>query len=320
MKNKDTPVSAFLPKTTSHLDAIFARCVGAYSDITLRGYRRDLETFIAWCEAAAYDWLPASPETLADFIDRQIERVSIATLKRRLAAIGFAHRLSDLQSPVEASEVHLALRRAARLKVRRPKQVLGLTSGLLESILRACPETLGGKRDAALIAVGYDTLCRSSELAAMKLDHIVFTSQASSVFVARSKGDVEGDGRIGYLSDRCAILLAEWIEAASITSGPLFRGVQGKSVGQTELSTSTIRRLIKRSAMRAGIEPQVTAQLSGHSMRVGAAQDMMVAGFDSLAIMQSGGWKTPNVVLRYVENASTQQLHERRWERLKDGF
>jgi hypothetical protein len=52
-------------------------------------------------------------------------------------------------------------------------------------------------------------------------------------------------------------------------------------------------------------------------MRIGAAQDMMVAGFDSLAIMQAGGWKSANVVLRYVENASTRELHERRWERLK---
>lgn len=299
---------------------IFARCVGAYSDITLRGYRCDLETYIAWCKSFERDWLPSTPNTLAAFIDQEIGRVSIATLKRRLAAIGFAHRLSDLQSPVDASEVQLALRRAARLKVRRPKQVLGLTSSLLESILRACPETLGGKRDAALIAVGYDTLCRSSEIAAMKLDHVLVTGQTSSVLIPRSKGDVEGDGRIGYLSERCATLLTEWIEAASITSGPLFRGIQGKSVGQATLSTSTIRRFIKRSAMRAGIEPQVTAQLSGHSMRVGAAQDMMVAGFDSLAIMQSGGWKTPNVVLRYVENASTQQLHGRRWERLRDGF
>lgn len=309
--------SVYICGSANRLDAIFGRCVGAYSDITLRGYRRDLETFIAWCKSCGRDWLPSSPTTLAAFIDHEIGRVSIATLKRRLAAIGFAHRLSDLQSPVGASEAQLALRRAARLKVRRPKQVLGLTSGLLESILRACPETLGGKRDAALIAVGYDTLCRSSELAAMKLDHIVFTSQASSVFVARSKGDVEGDGRIGYLSDRCATLLTEWIEAASIKSGPLFRGIMGRTICDNELSTSTIRRLIKRAARRAGLDTLISARLSGHSMRVGAAQDMMVAGFDSLAIMQSGGWKTPHVVLRYVENASTRSLHERRWERLR---
>lgn len=47
-------------------------------------------------------------------------------------------------------------------------------------------------------------------------------------------------------------------------------------------------------------------------MRVGAAQGMLVAGFDVLAIMQAGGGKTTAVLLRYVENASTRALHEKR--------
>jgi len=47
-------------------------------------------------------------------------------------------------------------------------------------------------------------------------------------------------------------------------------------------------------------------------MRTGVAQDIMFAVFDALAIMQAGGWKSANVVLRYVENAATRELHERR--------
>jgi hypothetical protein len=55
-------------------------------------------------------------------------------------------------------------------------------------------------------------------------------------------------------------------------------------------------------------------------MRIGAAQDMLVAGFDALAIMQAGGWKSANVVLRYVENAATRDLHERRWQLISAGM
>lgn len=51
-------------------------------------------------------------------------------------------------------------------------------------------------------------------------------------------------------------------------------------------------------------------------MRIGAAQDMLATGFDQLAIMQAGGWKTANVVLRYVENSAIQTLHNKRWEKL----
>ena len=72
----------------------------------------------------------------------------------------------------------------------------------------------------------------------------------------------------------------------------------------------------ERATRRAGLDPALIAALSGHSMRIGAAQDMMVAGFDAMAIMQAGGWKSANVVLRYVENAATRELHEKRWARL----
>ena len=51
-------------------------------------------------------------------------------------------------------------------------------------------------------------------------------------------------------------------------------------------------------------------------MRIGAAQDMMVAGIDQIAIMQAGGWKTAEVLGRYVENAATPAIHERRWAQL----
>jgi len=56
--------------------------------------------------------------------------------------------------------------------------------------------------------------------------------------------------------------------------------------------------LLKRATRRPGSEDAVARELSGHSMRIGAAQDMMVGGFDALAIMQAGGWKSANVVLR----------------------
>lgn len=55
------------------------------------------------------------------------------------------------------------------------------------------------------------------------------------------------------------------------------------------LSTSAIGRLAKRAAMRADHEQGEAERISGHSMRVGAAQDMMIAGLDHIAIMQAGG-------------------------------
>jgi len=82
------------------------------------------------------------------------------------------------------------------------------------------------------------------------------------------------------------------------------------------LSTSAIRRLVKRAALCVDQEQSEAKSMSGHSMRVGAAQDMMIAGLDHIAIMQAGGWKTVDVVARYVENAAAHNLHQRRWATL----
>jgi hypothetical protein len=175
-------------------------------------------------------------------------------------------------------------------------------------------------RDAALISVGYDTLCRSSELAAMTVDHLTFESDGIAVIeIPRSKSDVTGKGRIAYLSPATTRLLAQWLARARLRTGPLFRGLHLNRPSHGPLATSSIRRLIKRATTRAGFSAEVAAELSGHSMRIGAAQDMMVAGFDALAIMQAGGWRSANVVLRYVENAATRDLQLRRWNALTVG-
>ena len=297
---------------------LLEKCAGAYSDNTLRGYAADLRNFEGWCQAERREWLPAPPDTVTVYIDAESALVSASTLKRRIAAIKFAHRFSDLPSPVEASGVQLALRRAARLKVRRPAQAKGLTAGILKQIVEACADTLPGLRDAAIISVGYDTLCRSAEIASMCVEHMRRSPGGDwSLLIPISKGDPHGDGRIAWLSPTTSDVLSHWLNRGGIANGPLFRSLHLGRISEAALDTCSIRRLVKRAALRSGCNKEAARGLSGHSMRVGAAQDMLVAGFDSLAIMQAGGWKTPNVLLHYVENAATQTLHERRWEALR---
>ncbi len=74
------------------------------------------------------------------------------------------------------------------------------------------------------------------------------------------------------------------------------------------LHPHSIGRIIKQAAQRAGFPIDEVKKLSGHSMRIGAAQDMVTAGLDILPIMAAGGWKTTNVVARYIENADLSPL------------
>jgi integrase/recombinase XerD len=301
-------------QSSDQLVELFAPCIGAYSERTIKGYSADLSVFIDWCSGHLCNWLPASPQSVAGFVAAQVKEYCISTIKRRLCAITFAHRLSELPEPTNHPVVKLAVRRAVRIRAQRPKQVRGLTKDILRRIVAACPATLAGSRDAALISAGYDTLCRSSELAVMAVEHVSFeVGGAATILIPRSKSDAAGDGRLAYLSPETAALLSGWLEAAQLQTGPLFRALHLNRPYEGPLATSSIRRIIKRATRRAGFDAAIFSALSGHSMRIGAAQDMMVAGFDALDIMQAGGWKSANVVLRYVEHAATRELHERRW-------
>jgi integrase len=64
----------------------------------------------------------------------------------------------------------------------------------------------------------------------------------------------------------------------------------------------SVARILKDRARDAGLDETLVAKLSGHSMRVGAAQDLAAAGIDLGAIMHAGGWKSPDMVMRYIEH------------------
>ena len=65
------------------------------------------------------------------------------------------------------------------------------------------------------------------------------------------------------------------------------------------LSGETVARIFKQMARAAGIEP---SSISGHSTRIGKAQDCVAAGIGIAAIMRDGGWKTEAMVARYTEH------------------
>ena len=76
--------------------------------------------------------------------------------------------------------------------------------------------------------------------------------------------------------------------------GKLFRSVgKGGRIGGP-LDPGDVARVFKAMATAAG----VVAAISGHSSRVGAAQDQVRYGVELPAVMQSGGWKSPAMVAR----------------------
>jgi integrase len=297
------------PRQKINWQAALSRLDGAYSDATLRAYRADIEGFVGWCKTNKRRALPASPRTLAAFITDQTGKVAPSTIRRRLAAIRKIHRLMNMESPAGDEEVLIARRRAFRASPTRPHQALGLTRNLRNKLLDACPNSLLGKRDKAMIALGYDALCRRGELVALRFEDIVPSANGSAqILIRRSKSDPFGQGRSGYISPQALEILKSWKQAAKIESGYIFRRLTNGKVGRSPLHPFTVSRIIKSAAAKAGLPPQTVDDLSGHSMRVGAAQDMITSGMGILPIMRAGGWKTVHVVARYVEHADLEAI------------
>jgi integrase/recombinase XerD len=97
-------------------------------------------------------------------------------------------------------------------------------------------------------------------------------------------------------------VVGAWLAAADITAGPLIRPVYHGHAITRFLEAFAITRILKKLAARAGLDPAEVAKVSGHSLRVGAAQQLTMNGVQLLPIMRAGGWRSTNIVARYVEN------------------
>ena len=92
--------------------------------------------------------------------------------------------------------------------------------------------------------------------------------------------------------DKREKLVRDWLDWRGDAITPLFCQIyQGKAVDRI-LSDTTVKRLIKSAAKSAGLDAVDIADFSGHSMRVGAAQDLLKAGHGTAVIMRAGGLKS----------------------------
>ncbi len=272
---------------------------GAYSSETERAVRSDTAIFSTWCSNNGHQMLPASPETLVAFIDTMSETRAAATIRRYLSSIAHLHRAASLDTPTSAEIVKLAIKRATKGRSRQ-HQAAALNRPLIDQIIGDMGDRPIDLRDKALISVAYDTLCRRSVLVAIDVEDITITDDGTgTVLIRRTKTDQAGEGSVRFIAhDTCQHLLA-WIETAEIGIGEVFRAVSKGGVINGRLDGSEVSRIYKRHARAAGVDP---ADISGHSSRVGAAQDLVAADLGVAEVMQAGGWKSPQMVARYTEH------------------
>src|SRR5271166_6361605 len=129
------------------------------------------------------------------------------------------------------------------------------TADLIGQMLALCPDSMIGKRDRALLALGFAGAFRRSELCALEVSDLTEAPDGLRVLIRRSKGDQEGQGQEvaiprGYRL-RPVEAVQTWLAAAEISSGPVFRAVAlGGRVSDEVLRPDGAARIIKRYAVR----------------------------------------------------------------------
>lgn len=155
-----------------------------------------------------------------------------------------------------------------------------------------------------MMSLGYDLLTRRSELVALRLQDLEFCRDGTlRAIIRRAKTDPFGMGRIAFTSKQTGGLVSDWLDWRGRDIEYLFCPIYQNVAVNRSLSTCTLKKLIKTSARDIGLPQAEIDKFSCHSLRVGAAQDLLCAGHDTAAIMRAGGWKTVDVLVRYLEFA-----------------
>lgn len=219
------PVSRAI--TIQEKQKLTANLSNARSENTRKNYMGAWNRFVDWCESEAVNPLPAEPWVVALYIQKLTDDgYKESTLTTALSAIQAMH--SDNGDMVSLFKHHLvkstltACKRAmvddGRSTVTKPAV---FTEQLMKDMLALCSNKPSGIRDKAMLALGFNTGMRASEISSLTPSDIVFDDHGMTIHIRRSKGDQMGKGESFYIqalapihSDVCAVHnMKRWLEA-----------------------------------------------------------------------------------------------------------
>jgi len=301
--------SAPLPATSdSRLPAHLERLAGRARDYveaassanTRRAYASDWKHFSSWCRRQGFATLPPDPQTVGLYITALAcgtapgEKKSVSTIERRLSSLTWNY--AQRGQPLDRKDRHIAtvmagIRNKHASPPRQKEAVLPEELiAMLETLDRG---TLRGLRDRAMLLLGFAGGLRRSEIVGLDLGRdqtqdgrgwVEILDKGLLVTLRGKTGWREVEVGRGSADATCPIVALEtWLKFARIGHGPLFRRVtgQGKAVGADRLNDPEVARLVKRTALAAGVrgdlpEGERGRMFAGHSLRAGLASSAEV--------------------------------------------
>lgn len=277
------------------------------TDSTRDAYAADVAHFDRWCGLEGWVSLPADPVTIVLYIsDLATADYAMTTIDRRLAAICWHHETNGETSATRHVKVKEAMRGIRRTRSRRPIKRDALTTGQIAEMVGTCDRTTNrGRRDIALLLVGYASACRRSELAAMTIEHVRrHGDEGFVIWLDRTKDEKDATKarEVGIPAVGGALCPVEaldvWLGMAEIAQGPLFRRVtRYDTVGNNALNPGSIAQILKALARAAGYSDHLVA---GHSLRSGHATTAAKNSAPDRVIMAQTGHRSVKTLDGYV--------------------
>lgn len=295
-----------------------------YPANTQRAWRADWHVWEAFCREQGFATAPALPRVVADFVDACGQSgKKPATIRRYLSTLALAHRVAKLDNPCATEPVRHALKGLTNEVPVAQRQAKGLGWKDIQRFLETAGVGLRATRERALLCVAYDTMARRSELVAFNVGDFKFLEDGSGrALIRRSKTDQAGEGHTAYLAPVTVAYLKGWLALALITRGAVFRRLIGTGVPPKKrprpgrerkltslqdqvggrLNPDAVGHIYKSVAGFLKMPPEDVRAISGHSIRVGATQDLLALNIDLASVMQAGRWRSHRMPMRYGEH------------------
>jgi integrase len=257
-----------------------------------------------------------------------VEAHAPATVKRRLSSWSKLHRCKAIENPFASAIVKAALKEAIgnHEKYLGSEDKKAITLDIFDKMLATCDEQvpsvsktkfLTNRRDRALLLYIFETGGRRrSEAANLKIDAIlknqplpsnskdIHSSKAPSMTIKLDSDearDFEGD-QVVVISGRSVIALNNWIEAAGIIGGAVFRSIdKWGNIGRRAITPRAVNDVVKKRIEQAGLNP---TEFSSHSLRVGYLKEAANQGIPLLQAMQKSRHRSITQAARYYKGVT----------------
>lgn len=305
-----------LPTTMppAHLIEGLADLIGSDTrrDSTKESYASDVRAFESFATASGHSYAdnrPVHPLWVAAWVVRMREKaMALATIERRVRGLGADHRSRGLADPTSHPVVTEALKKLRKTDDRPQKQAHALRAGDIRTMTQFLGDRgLAGKRNKAMVLVGFSCALRVSEFANLRYEDVAISEDRIALTIRKAKtANAESDAQhVAAASspneEMCPVLsLRDWVTCSGINEGPIFRGItRHQIIRESAISTRAVGDIVKRLAKEAGIIGW--ADVSSHSLRRGWASEAAMRGVPSFVIKQHGRWKTDASAARYVD-------------------